>query len=300
MSFHIGKKGSTIEKVSFETFNIGLLARGDGVDIMLQTIEANEPFYVYPSDNPNVMEFFYILKGELSCELNGHKILLGPQDYYYASDLEEPVYFTAITDVEYLWVITEPTFYQLSESVTQLKDIVDQVEVKDRYTFKHSERVSLYAMQIAKKLMLPKEKFETLYIAALLHDIGKINTPTEILTKPEKLTEEEFSVIKRHPSDGAKMVKNLYYEGVAQIIEQHHERLNGSGYPKQIKGDEISLEARIIAVSDTFDAMTEDRAYRKAYDAQAAVNELIRLQESHYDKSVVDALIEILKEEKRI
>ncbi|MGA4722041.1 HD domain-containing phosphohydrolase [Fictibacillus nanhaiensis] len=300
MSFHIGKKGSTIEKVSFETFNISLLARGDGVDIMLQTIEANEPFYVYPSDNPNVMEFFYIIKGEMICELNGQKVLLGPQDYYYASDLEEPVYFTAITDVEYLWVITEPAFYQLSESVIQLKDIVDQVEIKDRYTFKHSERVSLYAMQIAKKLMLPKEKVETLYIAALLHDIGKINTPTEILTKPEKLTEEEFSVIKRHPSDGAEMVKDLYYEGVAQIVEQHHERLNGSGYPKQLKGDEISLEARIIAVSDTFDAMTEDRAYRKAYDAQAAINELIRLQESHYDKSVVDALIEILKEEKRI
>lgn len=300
MAFTIGKKGSFLEQVSFEGYNIGLLARGDGAECMLQTISADNLFYVYPSDTPNVMEFFYILQGELVCELDGKKINLGPGDYYSAVNLKEPVHFSTLTEVTYLWVITEPTFYQLSENITHLKEIVDEVEKKDRYTYKHSERVSEYAVKIAKKLMLPKDKLENLYIASILHDIGKINIPTEVLNKPDKLTDEEFSVVKKHPADGAEMVKDLYYKDIANIIAQHHERLNGRGYPKGLKGEEILLEARIIAVSDTFDAMTEDRAYRKAYAVPEAVDELNRLVDTHYDRQVVEAFVEVLEEEGRI
>lgn len=300
MAFTIGKKGTQIEKVSFETFDISLLARGDGAEIMVQSIAKDNIFYVYPSDNPNVMEFFYILKGEMICELEGEKIKLGPKDYYSAIDIKEPIYFKTLTDVDYLWVITEQIFYQLSDSVTNLKAMVDEVEIKDRYTYKHSERVAEYAVKIAKKLLLPKEKLENLYIASLLHDIGKINTPKEILNKAGKLTNEEYSIIKLHSSDGAEMVKELYYEGIANIIEQHHERLNGSGYPHGLKGDNILLESRIIAVSDTFDAMTEDRSYRKAFSIREAVDELNRYSGSHYDQQVVDAFIYILEEEGRI
>ncbi|WP_409304837.1 HD domain-containing phosphohydrolase [Peribacillus sp. SCS-155] len=300
MAFTIGKKNSFIEQVSFDLYSIGLLAHGDGVECMIQTIAYDNEFYVYPSDNPNVMEFFYILQGEMVCELNGEKIRLGPNDYYSAKNLEDPVHFTTITDVVYLWIITEPTFYQLSDSVTDLKNKVDEVEKKDRYTLKHSERVSVYAMKIAKSLKLSKERLENLYIASLLHDVGKINTPEEILNKPGKLTDEEFAIIKRHPLDGAAMVKHLYYDGIAEIIEQHHERLNGTGYPHGLKGDEILLEARIIAVSDTFDAMIEDRAYRRGLDIQFAVDELRRLADTHYDPEVVDAFVKILEEEGRI
>nr|WP_207789137.1 HD domain-containing phosphohydrolase [Neobacillus terrae] len=289
-----------MEQVTFDHYDISLLARGDGSEIMIQSITKDNLFYMYPADNPNVMEFVYILQGEVICELDGEKVCLGPHDYFTSTNIKEPIHFTVLEDVVYLWVITEPTFYQLSDSITRLKEIVDKVEEKDRYTFKHSERVSEYAVKIAKKLMLSKEKLENLYIASLLHDIGKINTPEEILTKPGKLTDDEFAVIKLHPSDGAEMVKGLYYEGVAGIIEQHHERLNGSGYPHGLKGDEILLEARIIAVSDTFDAMTEDRAYRKAFNMQFAVDELTRLVNTHYDKEVVEAFVEVLKEEGRI
>ncbi|CEG29339.1 HD domain-containing phosphohydrolase [Bacillus sp. B-jedd] len=300
MAFTIGKKGSVIEEVSFETFNIGLLARGDGVECMIQTISGENYFYVYPSDNPNVMEFFYIIQGEMICEFEGEKIKLGPGDYYSAIDLKEPVHFITLTNVTYLWVITEPAFYQLSESLSHLKEIVDEVEKKDRYTYKHSDRVSEYAMKIAKKLVFPKERLENLYIASLLHDIGKINIPTEILNKPDKLTDKEFEIVKKHPADGAEMVKELYYKEISTIIAQHHERLKGQGYPNGLKGEEILLEARIIAVSDTFDAMTEDRAYRKAYAVQDAVDELNRLVDTHYDRKVVEAFMEVLKEEGRI
>lgn len=300
MAFTIGRKGEHIEQVNLEYFNIGLLARGDGSEIMIQRIAKNNLFYIYPSDNPNVMEFFYILKGKMICDLNGEKIKLGPFDYYTAHNLKEPVHFTTLTDVEYLWVITEPTFYQLSDEITSLKNVVDEVEKKDRYTYKHSERVNEYAVKIAKKLMLPKERLENLYIASILHDIGKINIPSDILNKTGKLTDEEFAIVKRHPKDGAEMVKDLYYNEISTIIEQHHERLNGSGYPHGLKGNAILLEARIIAVSDTFDAMTEDRSYRKALSVQFAVEELKRLINTHYDEKVVNVLIEILKEEGKI
>jgi putative nucleotidyltransferase with HDIG domain len=300
VAFTLSKKGSFLEKISFEAFDISLIARGDGVEFMIQTIAKDNFFYVYPSDNQDVMEFFYILEGELICELNGEKVKLGPHDYYTAKSLEDTVHFTALSKVVYLWIITEPTFYQLSENVTELKSVVDEVEKKDRYTSKHSERVSQYAVKIAKKLNLPKEKLENLYIASLLHDIGKIHTPSEILNKPERLTDEEFAIMKRHSQDGAEMVKDLYYQDVSTIIEQHHERLNGSGYPNRLVGDEILLEARIIGVSDTFDAMTEDRIYRRAFKEQFAVDELLKLSDTHYDRKVVEAFVEILKEEGRI
>ncbi|MDX8289309.1 HD domain-containing protein [Metabacillus indicus] len=296
----IGRQGTSLEKVSFDQFTISLLARGDGSEIMIQTISAGNLFYVYPSENQDVMEFFYLLQGEITCERDGEQQRLGPGDYYTAQHLAEPVHFSALTDVVYLWVITEPTFYQLSESVLALKKVVDDVEKKDRYTYKHSERVSEYAVKIAKKMSLPKERLENLYISSLLHDIGKVHTPEEILNKPASLTKEEFEVIKRHPADGAEMVEDKYYGDIAEIIRQHHERLNGSGYPRRLSGEEILIEARIIAVSDTFDAMTEDRAYRKAFSAEDAVNELIRLSGSHYDESVVHAFLNVLREEGRI
>ena len=300
MAFSIGRNGTHLEQVKSDHFHISLLARGDGSEIMIQTIAKDNLFYVYPSDSPNVMEFFYILKGEMICELNGEKIKLGPNDYYTATKLDEPIHFTTLTEIVYLWMITEPTFYQLSESITTLKEKVEEVEKKDKYTYKHSERVSEYAVKIAKKLRFPKDRLENLYLASLLHDIGKINTPKEILNKPGKLTDEEFAIIKRHPLDGAEMVKELYYEEIYNIIVQHHERLNGSGYPNSLKGDDILIEARIIAISDTFDAMTQDRSYRAALDVQFAVDELIKFSDTHYDRKIVETFVEILRDEGRI
>ncbi|MGD6830965.1 HD domain-containing phosphohydrolase [Sutcliffiella halmapala] len=297
MGFSIGRKGTSLEKVNLDNFDISLLSRGNGAEVMIQSISKDNIFYIYPGESPEVMEFFYILQGEVVCELNGEKIILGPHDYYSASNLQEPIHFNALTDVSYLWFITEPTFYHISQNVTELKKMVEKVEERDPYTSKHSDRVSKYSIKISRKMKLEKEKLENLYIASYLHDIGKINIPTEILNKPGKLTEKEYSIVKLHPLDGANMVKGFYNEEIPKIIEQHHERLNGSGYPNGIKGDEILLEARIISVSDTYDAMTEDRAYRKAYSAAYAMEEIRRLTPTHYDQTVVNALEEILKEE---
>lgn len=295
--FKIAKNGAFVEKIHEYSNQLFLLERNDDVDIMLQTIYKDKLFYIYPSEDPAVLEFFYILKGHLECEQDGQKTILGPNDYYSAKGLKQPVYFVAKTDVTYLWIITEPTFQQLSTDSASLRNMVRRVEEKDHYTFKHSERVTFYAIKIAKKLNLKSERLQDLYIASELHDIGKMNTPIEILNKPGKLTKEEFEIIKKHPGDGADLVLETTYNYLAPIIEQHHERLNGSGYPRGLKGHEILLEAKIIAVTDTFDAMTEDRAYRKAFTPQYAMDELKRMSGTHYDPEIVDALEIILKEE---
>ncbi|WP_042459967.1 HD-GYP domain-containing protein [Neobacillus dielmonensis] len=299
--FTIGKKGVFLETVKFENnLELSLLSRGNGVEIIQQTIEEGKLFYVYPSENASSLEFYYILSGQVICELDTEKLTLGPEDYFSVRGLNNPIYFTALSKVTLLCVFTEPTFVHISKDISALKEITKQVELKDRYTYKHSDRVAEYSVKIAKKLKLGKEQLENLAVAAVLHDIGKIHVPSEVLTKPGKLTDEEFELIKKHPGDGAEMVRDSFYKELAPIIEQHHERLNGSGYPHGLSGEEILLEARIIAVSDTFDAMTEDRAYRKAFKEQIALNELRRLAGSHYDKEVVMAFEQILKEEGRI
>lgn len=299
--FMIGKKGTFVEKVDFVNNGIfSLLTRGDGVEVIHQEIEEGRMFYIYPSENTNALEFYYLLSGQVICELDNQKFTLSPEDYFTARGLKNPIHFTALSKVTLLCVFTEQTFVHISRDISALMEITKKVELKDRYTHKHSDRVAKYSVKIAKKLKLSKEQLENLTVAAVLHDIGKIYVPIEILNKPGRLTDEELDIIKKHPLDGATMVKNSYYHDLAPIIEQHHERLNGSGYPYGLSGDDILLEARIIAVSDTFDAMTEDRTYRKAFKEQLAIDELKGLAGSHYDKEVVCAFEQILKEEGRI
>lgn len=295
--FQLFKNGAFVEKIHEYSNQLFLLARNDNVDIMLQTVYKGKLFYIYPSENPDVMEFIYILNGEIECEQDGQTTILGANDYCSVKGLKQPVYFLANTDVTYLWIITEPTFQQISTDRTSLQSMIRKVEEKDPYTFRHSERVTFYAIKIAKKLNLKSERLQDLYFASELHDIGKVNTPIEILNKPGKLTNEEFDIIKKHPGDGADLVLDTTYNYLAPIIEQHHERLNGSGYPRGLKEHEILLEAKIIAVTDTYDAMTEDRAYRKAFTPQYAMDEIKKLSGTHYEPEIVDALEMILKEE---
>jgi putative nucleotidyltransferase with HDIG domain len=297
----IGKQGSYIEKISSGTIDeINLLARGDGVEVMLQSIAKGNLFYIYPSDNENVMEFFYIISGDIECDLDDEKFHLSQKDHFTIRGLKEPVHFKALTDITYLWMITEPTFYHLSESIKGLLELMEQVQKKDGFTYLHTERVAELSIKVAKKLKLDKESLESLFIAATLHDIGKIKIPEHILTKPGRLTDEEYEVIKQHPFYGAEIVKDTHYTKAANIILQHHERLNGSGYPFGLKNEEISLEARIIAVCDSFDAMTEERPYRAPFSTVYAMDELKSMAGTHYDPEVVAAFEKVLREEKLI
>jgi putative nucleotidyltransferase with HDIG domain len=293
-------KDNYLETVSNGSTTLSLLGRGDGVELMVQTVLKDKMFVLLPGEGENVQEFFYILEGEVEAELEGEKVRIEKGGFFSAISIEETVYFLAKTEVSILSVSNTPTFHYLSEEIKDLRKIGEQVEMKDRYTFKHSSRVSKYAVKTATKMGLERARIHNLFIASILHDIGKINIPEEVLKKPDKLTDEEFALIKKHPGDGADMLRKTAYADLADIVEQHHERLNGRGYPFGLKDGEILMEAKIIGVCDTFDAMTEDRAYRKAFTAEYAMNELKELAGSQYDAAVVKAFEQVLKEEGKI
>ncbi|MEI5908297.1 HD domain-containing phosphohydrolase [Bacillus spongiae] len=293
----INKKTYPLEKLLQETGNLALLARQDHLEIMLQEIDEGMGFYLYPAEDNTTMEFFYIIDGEIEYDLNGDKQILGRNDYFTARGLEDSFIFKVKKTLTLLWITNEPLFHQISKEIQQLIDICARVEKKDRYTWNHSRRVQNLSMKIGRKIGMNKSKLHNLFLAAGLHDIGKINIPEEILNKPSKLTDEEFDIIKKHTIDGAEMVRATYYEDISSIIEQHHERVNGSGYPFGLKGDQTKIEAKIIAVADSFDAMTDDRAYRTAFSKEYAINEIKEMAGQLYDPDVVKAFEQVMMEE---
>jgi len=144
---------------------------------------------------------------------------------------------------------------------------------------------------------LPTDMAEGIRIAGTIHDIGKISVPAEILSKPGKLSQKEFELIKDHPQTGYEVLKDVEFPWpIAQIIRQHHERLNGSGYPLGLVGEEVLLEARIIAVADVIEAIASHRPYRPARGIEAALSEIEQNKGVLYDASVVDACVKLFKE----
>ncbi len=169
------------------------------------------------------------------------------------------------------------------------------VEAKDSYTRGHSDRVSEYSVLIGEKLGLPTEQIKTLRIGGLFHDIGKIGIPDSILLKPAKLTDEEYSQIKNHPSIGAHILGSAaIFQDIIPIVKHHHERYDGNGYPSKLKGEEIPYLARIAAVADTFDAMTSRRSYRGPIDVEHVKEEIKRCEGTQFDPQIAEVFIEIL------
>jgi len=178
--------------------------------------------------------------------------------------------------------------------------LANTLDSKDSYTAFHSENVANYALKIAKEMKLPKMKQEAIYLDSLIHDIGKIGIKENILTKPAKLTEEEYRSIKEHPNIGFQMIQHItpfHKNGILDIVLYHHERYDGKGYPNNLKGENIPLEARIMCVTDSFDAMTSKRSYREDRGIEWAVQEIKKNRGTQFDPSVVQAFLSIWKRE---
>jgi putative two-component system response regulator len=178
-----------------------------------------------------------------------------------------------------------------------IKIIARMVEIRDPYTAGHQKRVAYLGKEIARELGLSAETRELIQQAALVHDIGKLYVPTEILNKIGGLTEAEFERIKLHPQIGyAILNKGGLFQQVDQIVWQHHERMNGSGYPRGLAGEQIRFEARILSVADVIDAMAVARPYRPALGVSTALNEIAMNSSILYDEQVVDAALKFFAE----
>ena len=220
----------------------------------------------------------YLCKGELSASLLERAVC-------YAVDRKR--------SEEELKQSYEKTNRILKQTVAAL---ASALEKRDSYTAGHQARVSRLAGAIAAKLGFPKDRVDGIIMAGLIHDIGKINIPIGILMKPGRLDKDEFNIIKTHPGTGFDTLKNVEFPWpIAQVVHQHHERMDGSGYPNGLKGDAIFLESRIIAVADVVEAMTAFRPYRDALGIDIALDEIRKNRGKHYDPGVIDACVELFE-----
>ena len=190
-----------------------------------------------------------------------------------------------------------------SEEIVELNEgllemLSEIIDLRDPSVLGHSKQVSHYATEIAKTMKLNDKQIELIHKGGLLHDIGKLGIPEEILTKPSRLTAKEYAVVKRHAKLGAELIeKSPSLRPLIPIIRHHHEFFNGNGYPDKLKGNQINIEARIVAIADAIDAMSSDRPYRKAFEPSDVLHEIKRCAGSQFDPIVVDAAVKMFEKQ---
>jgi PAS domain S-box-containing protein/putative nucleotidyltransferase with HDIG domain len=190
--------------------------------------------------------------------------------------------------------ILEKLEHSLDHAVTA---IAATVEMRDPYTAGHQRRVAKLATAIASEMGLPDNQIQGLHMACVVHDIGKIHVPAEILSSPAKLSDAEYEILKTHPQAGWEILKGIDFPWpVAEMVYQHHEKLDGSGYPRGLKGEEILLEARILTVADVVEAMTSHRPYRPGFGVFPALQEISRNKGKLYDVAAVEACLRVFME----
>ena len=183
---------------------------------------------------------------------------------------------------------------EFEQRTTPLLDTIQAlafvIEAKDPYTRGHCEEVSWWATKIASQVGLPEAEIQDITLAAIVHDIGKISVPEEVLRKPTVLTEQEFETVKSHATWGSKILETLKEKGIARIVRHHHERYDGNGYPDRLQGEEIPLGARILAVAESFHCMVRGSSYKNPCTVSEALTELGRCSGTQLDPRVVTAL----------
>ncbi len=190
---------------------------------------------------------------------------------------------------------------ELSTAYIQtIRALAEAIDAKDHYTRGHSERVAVYASRMARRMNLRKELVERVYFSGLLHDVGKIGIPDAIITKPSRLSKEEYLEMQKHPEIGAKILEPVQFlKHIIPCVRHHHEWFDGSssGYPMRLAGDQIPQPSRIIVVADTVEAMTSDRPYRKALPLEVVVRELHKYSGTQFDPKCVEAFLSLLEDE---
>ena len=288
-----------IEKIKNEHFDILLL-----------------DFIMTPLHGDQVVEEIRKFNKELYILLlTGHKDLAPPLDtikkldiqgYCEKSDKPDQLLLlieSGIKSVEQMQEIKsinnklQDTYRQLEQAYMEsIQTLRYTVEAKDTYTRGHSDRVSAYSVLIGKKLGLSPDDLRKLEIGGLFHDIGKIGVPDSILLKEGKLSDEEYSEIKNHPSIGSHILSTAsIFQDIIPIVKHHHERYDGKGYPSQLAGENIPFLARITAVADTFDAMTSKRSYRDSLPLDHVMSEFEKCKGTQFDPKIADAFLDILK-----
>jgi len=240
--------------------------------------------------------------------LNDERIALtavreGAQDYLVKGQVDHHILARTIRYVIERKRVGEELRLSLEKLRRSLEKTISamslMVEIRDPYTAGHQRQVTKLAEAVGREMGLDKEQLDGVRLAAEVHDLGKISIPAEILSKPGALTQIEFNIIQTHPKVGYDILKSIEFPWpIDRIVLQHHERINGSGYPEGLTGSEILLEAKILSVADVVEAMSSHRPYRPALGIETALNEILLHRGTLYDADVVDACVKLFRERK--
>ena len=282
------------------------------LDINMPGLTGLQVFKVIKLKNPYVPIIFYTgttARQEERRDLRRH---FRPHAYVQKGDPEQ-LMDTVVSAVESYGNIlrnvklSESLYEELKKSSDKIKTNINgtihamamTVEMRDPYTAGHQRQVANLASAIAEKMGIPREQIDSIHLAGTIHDIGKMQVPTEILNKSGKLTKLEFDMIKTHPQAGYDILKTIEFQWpIAEFVLQHHERMDGSGYPSGLSGNEILIEARILSVADVVDAMVPHRPYRPALGIERAREEITNNRGILYDSDVVNACLSVIADKK--
>ena len=278
-----------LAEIIYNGNTLRLLSSVDGAEIIWMEIHPDSIMWMSLGEM-DCVEFYYIIEGQITLGFDGEPDrTISSGGSFCVGGIDKEFSIKGNTKVRILGVTNKPIFDDMQEHIGNLKELVEQTEAKNLYTYEHGRRVMEYSLKIAEKMGVCKESYDRITMAAALHDVGKCFLPDHILTENTELTSEDIRQIRKHPLNSHRLIKGKFGEGIAEIAQSHHERLDGSGYPFGLFGDEISLESRIIAVADVFDAMTTERIYKMPKTKEVAIKELQGLTKQ-YDEEAIEAL----------
>ena len=272
-----------------------LLTKQGDLEVMLHRINGESVVWLFPASDPNATEYFFIHAGGVDLAMDDGLVSLGAGDSFTVSGLKRDVPVKMHGDAEILYVTNCPAFEAVTHVSESLQELLTRINEKDHYTSRHSKAVLQYSLALydAMQDRGPDIPRDDLAFAALFHDVGKCFVPTEILQKPDKLEQAELRYILRHPIDSGRMLLPNFGEQIAEIARNHHERLDGSGYPRGLMAEDISLSSQIVAVADVFDAMTSDRGYN-AVKTHAQAAEELALLPHQFDSRITSVLTHLV------
>ena len=273
------------------------LVQHGALEVTRHWIAAEKHFYLDAADEWSGFEFIYVLSGNITMELGERKEDLHAGDYLHHRGLPERAFFRVNTDVELLMVSSPPSYHLVREEIQGILELARTVEEKDEVTQGHLDRLERLAILTGERLGLSGQRLIDLSYAAYLHDIGKVKIPDEILNKNGPLDDDEQVVMRSHTTLGGEMLSDHeFLTNASKAVVSHHENFDGSGYPDGLKGDEIPIEARVIRVVDTYDAITSARPYQGALSKEEAIRELVMGVDKQFDRRVVGAFIEVVSD----
>jgi len=281
-----------IKSENDETYEQGTIPVLQG--IFRQVVEKKGALMIHSSEHPQIAPS--LICAPLMIRNNVFGILCirkkTNREQFTKNDLD---YIVSLTKRASLNLENQILYESVYNSVLDtFQSLIDSVQIRDHYTEEHCNRTTELSLKIAKAMHCNEKEMEALRIAGMLHDVGKIAIPDSVLLKPDRLTFEEFAIIKTHSEVGDRILKPLFlFDQERNIILHHHERWDGKGYPSGLSGTDIPLLARILAVADSFDAMTSNRPYRPAMDVGTAIEELKKNRNLQFDGNIVDAFLRL-------